>query len=127
MTNKKITFDTLDGYFLNTAANRINTEYLNDCIYCVFDIDYRNTNNGNGKSLLHDLLTNNRRKTTALVWEAFQRFTNRAIENECYPRTYTATSDQLKSWLTAHGLTYDIFAPVVAEVERMRTEAREEK
>ena len=125
MTNKKITFDTLDGYFLNTASNRINADYLNDCIYNVFDIEYRHTNNGNGKSLLHAILTNNRRKTTALVWEAFQRFTNEAIKNEYYPRTYTATSDQLKSWLTAHGLTYDVFAPVVAEVERMRTEAKE--
>ena len=125
MTNKKITFDTLDGYFLNTAAHRINTDYLNDCIYNVFDIEYRNTNNSNGKSLLHAILTNNRRKTTSLVWEAFQRFTNEAIKNEYYPRTYTATSDQLKSWLTAHGLTYDVFAPVVAEVERMRMEAKE--
>lgn len=126
MTNKQITFDALNGYFLNTATGAINTDYLNECVYCVFDIEYRHTNAGNGQSKLTALLLNNRRKPSALVWEAFMNFTNRAIENECYPRQFTATSEQLKQWLKAYNLDYSVFDPIVAEVERMRNEAKEE-
>ena len=125
MTNKQITFDALNGYFLNTETGAINTDYLNECIYCVFDIEYRHTNAGNGKSKLYALLTNNRRKPSAIVWEAFLNFANRAIENEFYPRQFTATSDQLKAWLKAYNLDYSVFNPVLAEVERMRAEAQE--
>ena len=52
MTNKNLTFNTLDSYFLNTGNMRLNIGYFRDCIMDQFDIVQRHTNGGNGKSLL---------------------------------------------------------------------------
>jgi len=122
MTNKNKTFEALNSYFLNTATNKINTGYLNDMIYNVFDIEYRHTNGGNGKSKLHYLLTNKRRTNKSLIHEAFLYFANQAIENTFYPAITYATTDHLNKWLKYYGLDYSVFNPLVKELEAMRAE-----
>ena len=52
MTNQNLTFNTLDSYFLNTGSMKLNIGYLRDSITAYFDVTERNTNGGNGKSLL---------------------------------------------------------------------------
>ena len=41
MTNKNLTFNTLDSYFLNTGNMRLNIGYFRDCIMDQFDIVQR--------------------------------------------------------------------------------------
>ena len=125
MTNKNKTFEALNSYFLNTATNKINTGYLNDMIFNVFDIEYRHENGGNGRSKLHYLLTNKRRTNKSLICEAFLRFANQAIENTFYPVITYATLDHLNKWLKYYGLDYLVFNPLVAELEAMRAEKLE--
>lgn len=125
MTNQKITFNSLDSYFLNTATGKLNSGYLNDQIYMQLDIVWRHTNSGNGKSRLQNELMNKRRKASSLVWQAFLEFTNEAIKQE-YSGNYQATSGHLKKYLEKYGLNYDALQPVIDEVERMRREYMEE-
>ena len=72
-TNKKITFQVLNDYFLY-GKQEINIEHLNDCVYIIFDIEYRHENGGNGKSKLHYKLINKYLKNQDLIKEAFLRF-----------------------------------------------------
>ena len=41
-TNIKATFDTLDGYFLNTGNMKLNKNYFLDSIYTEIDVTFRN-------------------------------------------------------------------------------------
>lgn len=96
-TNKKITFQVLNDYFLY-GKQEINIEHLNDCVYIIFDIEYRHENGGNGKSKLHYKLINKYLKNQDLIKEAFLRFADQAIEN-FIPLDYRATAEQLAEWL----------------------------
>lgn len=107
MTNQNLTFNTLDSYFLNTGSMKLNIGYLRDSIIAYFDVTERNTNGGNGKSLLQINLENTRRSIKSLVWEAFQSMTNDYLENETGSRKYTCTSAQLKKYLDQYGFTLD--------------------
>lgn len=117
MTNQNLTFNTLDSYFLNTGSMKLNIGYLRDSITAYFDVTERNTNGGNGKSLLQINLENTRRSIKSLVWEAFQSMTNDYLENETGSRKYTCTSAQLKKYLDQYGFTLDeALKPVIDEI-----------
>lgn len=121
MTNQKLTFNTLDSYFLNTGSMKLNIGYLRDSITAYFDVTERHTNGGNGKSLLQINLENMRRSIKSLVWEAFQSMTNDYLENETGSRKYACTSEQLKKYLKQYGLTLDeALKPVIDEINKWR-------
>lgn len=44
MTNQKLTFNTLDSYFLNTGSMKLNIGYLRDSITAYFDVTEWNIN-----------------------------------------------------------------------------------
>lgn len=118
MTNQNLTFNTLDSYFLNTGSMKLNIGYLRDSITAYFYVTERNTNGGNGKSLLQINLENTRRSIKSLVWEAFQSMTNDYLENETGSRKYTCTSAQLKKYLDQYGFTLDeALKPVINEAQ----------
>ena len=120
-TNKSITFQALNSYFLNTASGKINIGHLNDCVFNIFDIEYRHENGGNGKSKLHYKLINKYRKNADLIKEAFLRFTDQAIEN-FISLDHRATAEQLAEWLKSYNLDYTVFDPLSVELDRMRAE-----
>ena len=96
---------------------KLNIGYLRDSITAYFDVTERNTNGGNGKSLLQINLENTRRSIKSLVWEAFQSMTNDYLENETESRKYTCTSAQLKKYLDQYGFTLDeALKPVIDEI-----------
>lgn len=128
MYNKKsVTFAALDSYFLNTANGKLNTGYLNDCIYNIFDVDYRSTNGGNGRSKLNVILTDKKRKNNDLIMEAFKTFADYAIENECINSRYkyTATHEHLTAYLAQYGHDMSVFDPLVEELEYLRKDEEE--
>ena len=108
MTNKNLTFNTLDSYFLNTGNMRLNIGYFRDCIMDQFDIVQRHTNGGNGKSLLIVNLEN-----------------SRYIENETGNKKYTCTSDQLKKYIAQYGYTLEeALQPIIDEVTNWRNDVK---
>ncbi|WP_251316696.1 hypothetical protein [Flintibacter muris] len=125
MTNQKLTFDTLDSYFLNTGNMRLNIGYFRDSVRDQLDIVQRHTNGGNGKSMLLVNLENSRRSIRSLVWAAFVEMTNGYIENETGNKKYTCTSDQLKKYLAKYGYTLEeALQPVIDEVTSWREDVK---
>lgn len=125
MTNQKLTFDTLDSYFLNTGKMRLNIGYFRDSVRDQFDIVQRHTNGGNGKSLLIINLENSRRSIRSLVWEAFISMTNDYIENETGNQKMTCTSQQLKKYLAQYGYTMEeALQPVIDEITTWRNDVK---
>ena len=125
MTNQKLTFNTLDSYFLNTGKMRLNIGYFRDSILDQFDIVQRNTNGGSGKSLLLVNLENSRRSIKSLVWEAFINMTNGYLEQETGSRKMVCTSQQLKKYLEQYGYTMETaLRPVIDEVTKWRNEVK---
>lgn len=125
MTNQKLTFDTLDSYFLNTGKMRLNIGYFRDSVRDQFDIVQRHTNGGNGKSLLIINLENSRRSIRSLVWEAFISMTNDYIENETGNQKMICTSQQLKKYLAQYGYTMEeAFQPVIDEITTWRNDVK---
>lgn len=125
MTNQKLTFDTLDSYFLNTGKMRLNIGYFRDSVRDQFDIVQRHTNGGNGKSLLIINLENSHRSIQSLVWEAFISMTNDYIENETGSRKMTCTSQQLKKYLAQYGYTMqEALQPVIDEITKWRNDVK---
>lgn len=80
MTNQKLTFDTLDSFFLNTGNMALNVGWLQENILEYFDITWRNTRSSSGKNVLRENLENTRRSVKSLVWSAFVEMTNGFIE-----------------------------------------------
>lgn len=125
MTNQKLTFNTLDSYFLNTGNMRLNIGYFRDSVRDQFDIVQRHTNGGNGKSLLAVNLENSRRSIRSLVWEAFVIMTNDYIENETGNKKFSCTSQQLKKYLAKYGYTIEeALQPVIDEVTKWRNDVK---
>lgn len=125
MTNQKLTFDTLDSYFLNTGKMRLNIGYFRDSVRDQFDIVQRHTNGGNGKSLLIINLENSRRSIQSLVWEAFISMTNDYIENETGSQKMVCTSQQLKKYLAQYGYTMqEALQPVIDEITKWRNDVK---
>ena len=124
-TNKKITFQVLNDYFLY-GKQEINIEHLNDCVYIIFEIEYRHENGGNGKSKLHSKLISKYLKNQDLIKEAFLRFADQAIEN-FISLDYRATAEQLAEWLKKYNLAYTVFDPLSAQLDRMRAEELNKK
>lgn len=125
MTNQKLTFDTLDSYFLNTGNMRLNIGYFRDSVRDQFDIVQRHTNGGNGKSLLIINLENSRRPIRSLVWEAFISMTNDYIENETGSQKMVCTSQQLKKYLAQYGYTMEeALQPVIDEITTWRNDVK---
>lgn len=121
MTNQKLTFDTLDSYFLNTGKMQLNIGYFRDSVLDQFDIVQRHTNSGNGKSLLIVNLENSRRSIRSLVWAAFMTMTNDYISNETGKTTTICTSQQLKKYLAQYGYTPETaLQPVIDELTSWR-------
>lgn len=113
MNNINITFTALNSYFLNTANNTINVDYLTDLI----DITISNNKK------VYDLLKT-RMKTHSIVWCAFQVVANDCINEIEYPNTknYIASSYQLKKWLDRYNLSYDIFSNLIEIYDEYRKE-----
>ena len=125
MTNQNLTFNTLDSYFLNTGSMKLNIGYLRDSITAYFDVTERNTNGGNGKSLLTVNLENSRRSIRSLVWEAFVIMTNDYIENETGNKKFSCTRQQLKKYLAKYGYTIEeALQPVIDEVTKWRNDVK---
>ena len=76
-TNIKATFDTLDGYFLNTGNMKLNKNYFLDSIYTEIDVTFRNDKQ------MREYIKNTR-KITTIIWTAFISMTNDYLENEGY-------------------------------------------
>lgn len=120
-----MTFNTLDSYFLNTGSMKLNIGYLRDSITAYFDVTERNTNGGNGKSLLQINLENTRRSIKSLVWEAFQSMTNDYLKNETGNKKFSCTSQQLKKYLAKYGYTIEeALQPVIDEVTKWRNDVK---
>ena len=74
MTNQKLTFDTLDSFFLNTGNMTLNVGELRENLLRQFDEVQRNTRGQqSGKTLLRENLENNRRSVKSLVWALLSR------------------------------------------------------
>lgn len=125
-TDRETTFQALNSYFLNTASGKINTGYLNDCVFNIFDIEYRHENGGNGTSKLHYILINKYRSNKVLIKEAFLKFTNYAVEDIISLNHY-ATAEQLEEYLKSYGLDFSVFDPLSEELDRMRAEELNKK
>ena len=78
-TNIKATFDTLDGYFLNTGNMKLNKNYFLDSIYTEIDVTFRNDKQ------MREYIKNTR-KITTIIWTAFISMTNDYLENEGYAK-----------------------------------------
>lgn len=125
MTNQKLTFDTLDSFFLNTDNFTLNVGELREKLIQHFDVEQRNTKGSSGKSVLRENLENSRRSVKSLVWGAFIEMTNSFIEWDTGERKYTCTSQQLKKYLAQYGYTLEnALQPVVDEITRWRNEAK---
>lgn len=125
MTNQKLTFDTLDSFFLNTGNMTLNVGELREKLIQHFDVEQRSTKGSSGKSVLRENLENSRRSVKSLVWAAFIEMTNGFIEWDTGKRDYTCTSQQLKKYLAQYGYTLEnALQPVVDEITRWRNEAK---
>lgn len=125
MTNQKLTFDTLDSYFLNTGNMRLNIGYFRDSVRDQLDIVQRHTNGGNGKSMLLVNLENSRRSIRSIVWNAFISMTNDYILNETGNEKMTCTGQQLKKYLAQYGYTVEeALQPVIEEVSKWRNSVK---
>lgn len=125
MTNQKLTFDTLDSFFLNTDNFTLNVGELREKLIQHFDVEQRNTKGSSGKSVLRENLENSRRSVKSLVWGAFIEMTNSFIEWDTGERKYTCTSQQLKKYLAQYGYTLEnALQPVVDEITRWRNEVK---
>lgn len=126
MTNQKLTFDTLDSFFLNTGNMTLNVGELRENLLRQFDEVQRNTRGQqSGKTLLRENLENNRRSVKSLVWGAFIAMTNSYIEWEKGDRKYSCTSQQLKRYLAQYGYTLEnALQPVVDEITKWRNDVK---
>lgn len=125
MTNQKLTFDTLDSFFLNTGNMTLNVGKLREKLIQHFDVEQRSTQGHSGKSILRENLENSRRSVKSLVWEAFVTMTNGFIEWDTGERKYTCTNQQLKKYLAQYGYTLEsALHPVVDEIAKWRNEVK---
>lgn len=125
MTNQKLTFNTLDSFFLNTDNFTLNVGELREKLIQHFDVEQRNTKGSSGKSVLRENLENSRRSVKSLVWAVFIEMTNSFIEWDTGERKYTCTSQQLKKYLAQYGYTLEnALQPVVDEITRWRNEVK---
>lgn len=100
-TNKKITFDCLNAYFLQ-SDNTINEDYLNEHIQII----------GMNTAWIYDKLKTRRCKAHSIAWAAFAEMTNDIIRAQGYD-DYYASNDQLKQWLNTYGSGYETIADSV--------------
>lgn len=108
-----VTFAALNSYFLNTATMKINEEYLNHLL---------NIQCFNNRRSYADM-KNKRRKSHAIVWQAFIDLANDDIREMEEPRqTHIATNYHLKKWLETYGRGLDSIAETVEAVETYRKE-----
>ena len=125
MTNQKLTFDTLDSFFLNTGNMTLNVDYLRENLIQYFDVEQRNSQGISGKNLLQENLENTRRSVKSLVWSAFVEMTNGFIEWDTGERKYTCTSQQLKKYLAQYGYTLEsALQPVIDEIMKWRNDVK---
>ena len=125
MTKQKLTFDTLDSFFLNTGNMTLNVGELREKLIQHFDVEQRNTRGYSGKSVLRENLENSRRSVKSLVWEAFVEMTNGFIEWDTGERKYTCTNQQLKKYLAQYGYTLETaLQPVVDEITKWRDDIK---
>lgn len=114
-TNKQITLETLNSYFLQ-SNNTINTSYLNDLLI----IELRNNER------LYQSYCNTRRKAESIAFEALIVFTNRELEMNGYSEYY-ASNEQLKDWLFKFGRGYEELKQVIEDIKRNQEEIKEER
>ena len=121
MVKQDYTFNALDSYFLNTATGQLNVDYLREQIYTQLDVVWRNTEGSiKGKSFLHGVMCNNRRKTSSIAWLGFVDFANTAVRQE-YGEKYQVSNYQLKNYIKKYGLTFEeVFNPLVDDVLALR-------
>jgi hypothetical protein len=116
MTSKEKTYNALNGAFLNTESNKINSAYLNELL-CL--------NLANDRPL-YDSMHNTRLKPESVAWQALTYEANTRLASEEYPAKYIATSDQLKKWLSEFGAGYDTIAETVEYIVAERLQRRTE-
>lgn len=117
-TNKQITFSALNSYYLNTATNQINIEYLNDAIIIW----------GENTQAHYHAYTQGRSKIHSVVWAMLADLATHHIKTNEYPhnQNFYASSDQLKAWLQKYGNGYDTIAPAVEYFKDRREEYKAE-
>ena len=113
-TNKNITFNALNSYFLDTSNNTINKSWLEHHL----DVTIMNTRN------IYDKLASKRNKTRSIVWCGLIELANACIKEIEYPYNQDcyASSEQLKKWLDEYGNGYDTLADIIDQVEQYRQE-----
>jgi hypothetical protein len=110
-TNKKITFNFLDSYFLE-SNNQINKEYLNNMIKYDYIDNFEP---------LYKLVKDSSIKPLTATREAIFTALNNEIKFTDYKGFYI-TSYQLKQWLELHNETWNIFQPVYDYIMEYRKE-----
>lgn len=114
MTDINLTFSILNSYFLNTATNTINEDYLNHLI---------NVHCFNSDRQLYEDMHNKRIKSHCIAWRGFVGMVNDLFKYSAeYPNTATCTNYQLKKWLEKYGRGYDSIAETVTDIETYRNE-----
>lgn len=113
-TNKNITFNALNSWYLDTSDMAINEDYLNDAIIMI----------GSNTERFYKEYTQGKRKIHSVVWEMFMYLTNQHIKDNEYPynQEYYCTSEQLKKWLLEYGHGYLTIAPAIEYFETERAE-----
>ncbi len=117
-TDKELTYNAVNGYYLNTQTMRINKGYLNDAIQLW---------GANTRKFVEDVRHTNR-KITSIVWQMFLDLVDDHIKDFelPYPQYHVCTSEQLKSWLNEYGEGYETLKPTVDYFENMRKDEKGE-
>lgn len=111
ITNKKITFNFLDSYFLE-SNNQINKEYLNNMIKYDYIDNYEP---------LYKLVKDSTVKPLTATREAIFTALNSEIKFTDY-KGYYITSYQLNAWLELHNESWNVFQPVYDYIMEYRKE-----
>ena len=117
-TNKAITFNALNSYYLNTQNGRINEEYLNDALIIW----------GENTEKFYRAYTQSKRPIKSIVWEIFTDLANAHIREIEYPynQDHYASSYQLKEWLEEYGDGYETIFPAIVAFQNIRMDYKKE-
>lgn len=118
MTDIKVTFSTLNSYFLNTDSMRINKGYLNDSIILwAMNIEK-----------FYNDIRYSKKKLTGVLFNVMVDFVNHHIKQDNYPyhQDKCCSSYQIKKWLDQYGDGWDTLNPALEYFENERKEAIEE-
>lgn len=125
-TRKDLTLRALEEHFVSFDFKKqkavLNAEYLNKNIMLILDND----------RACYDAMVNQRRKPTAVVWQAFTKMADDYIREKTpeYMNPgiiYYASSSHLKEFLNLYGNGYETLKESIEYVEQERKRIREEE